>query len=215
MKTDKGDFFWPSYVDLMTSLFIVMLVLFVLSYKLFKDKENELLVQIEQLNKIREIEAALKGLEGKYFRFDPVNKRHELKVQTKFDPNSWVIKTSDKDSLVAAGLTLKKIIDDIKEDQGVKYLVIVEGMAARDPNNPAFHIRQRDYGYQLSYNRALALLNLWQSRNIEFDEKRFEVIIAGSGFYGTGRYTGPREYDNKRFLIQVIPKIGKMSQTDK
>jgi outer membrane protein OmpA-like peptidoglycan-associated protein len=199
----------------MTSLFIVMLVLFVLSYKLFKDKENELLVQIEQLNKIREIEAALKGLEGKYFRFDPVNKRHELKVQTKFDPNSWVIKPSDKDSLVAAGLTLKKIIDDIKEDQGVKYLVIVEGMAARDPYNPAFHIRQRDYGYQLSYNRALALLNLWQSRNIEFDEKRFEVIIAGSGFYGTGRYTGPREYDNKRFLIQVIPKIGKMSKAGK
>lgn len=215
MKTNKADFFWPSYVDLMTSLFIVMLVLFVLSYKLFRDKENELLVQIEQLNKIREIEAALKGLEGKYFRFDPANKRHELKVQTKFDPNSWVIKASDKDSLVAAGLTLKKIIDDIKEDQGVKYLVIIEGMAARDPYNPAFHIRQRDYGYQLSYNRALALLNLWQSRNIEFDEKRFEVIIAGSGFYGTGRYSGKREYDNKRFLIQVIPKIGKMERIGK
>lgn len=199
----------------MTSLFIVMLVLFVLSYKLFRDKENELLVQVEQLNKIREIEAALKGLEGKYFRFDPVNKRHELKVQTKFDPNSWVIKASDKDSLAAAGLTLKKIIDDIQADQGVKYLVIIEGMAARDPYNPAFHIRQRDYGYQLSYNRALALLNLWQSRQIQFDEKRFEVIIAGSGFYGTGRYTGAREYDNKRFLIQVIPKIGKIERLGK
>ncbi|WP_233219140.1 hypothetical protein [Adhaeribacter arboris] len=212
MNTNKEDFFWPSYVDLMTSLFIVMLVLFVLSYKLFKDKESELLVQVEQLNKIREIEAALKGLEGKYFRFDPVNKRHELKVQTKFDPNSWVIKESDKKDLYAAGLTLKKIIDDIKQDHGVKYLVIIEGMAARDPYNPNFHIRQRDYGYQLSYNRALALLNLWQSRNITFDEKRFEVIIAGSGFYGTGRYKGSREYDNKRFLIQVIPKIGKIER---
>ncbi len=212
MNTNKQDFFWPSYVDLMTSLFIVMLVLFVLSYKLFRDKESELLVQVEQLNKIREIEAALKGLEGKYFKFDPVNKRHELQVQTKFDPNSWVIKESDKKDLYAAGLTLKKIIDDIKQDQGVKYLVIIEGMAARDPYDPAFHIRQRDYGYQLSYNRALALLNLWQSRSIRFDEKRFEVIIAGSGFYGTGRYKNSREYDNKRFLIQVIPKIGKIER---
>ncbi|WP_228466950.1 OmpA family protein [Adhaeribacter swui] len=213
MNNNKEDFFWPSYVDLMTSLFIVMLVLFVLSYKLFRDKESELLVQVEQLNKIREIEAALKGLEGKYFKFDPVNKRHELKVQTKFDPNSWVIKEADKKDLYAAGLTLKKIIDDIKQDQGVKYLVIIEGMAARDPYDPSFHIRQRDYGYQLSYNRALALLNLWQSRNINFDEKRFEVIIAGSGFYGTGRYKNKREYDNKRFLIQVIPKIGKIERT--
>lgn len=212
MNNNKEDFFWPSYVDLMTSLFVVMLVLFVLSYKLFKDKESELLVQIEQLNKIREIEAALKGLEGKYFRFDPVNKRHELKVQTKFDPNSWVIKESDKADLYAAGLTLKKIIDNIKQDQGVKYLVIIEGMAARDPHDPNFHLRERDYGYQLSYNRALALLNLWQSRNITFDEKRFEVIIAGSGFYGSGRYKGAREYDNKRFLIQVIPKIGKINR---
>ena len=211
MKQSK-DFFWPSYVDLMTSLFIVMLVLFILSYKLFQDKQDELLVQVEQLRKIQEIEAALKGLEGKYFRFDPVTKRHELKVQTRFDPNSSVIKESDKDSLYAAGLTLKKIIDDIKEDQGVKYLVIIEGMAARDLRNPDFHVLRRNYGYQLSYNRALALLNLWENRDIKFDEKRFEILIAGSGFYGTGRYTGRREYDNKRFLIQVIPKIGEINR---
>jgi hypothetical protein len=209
LKGNK-DFFWPSYVDLMTSLFIVMLVLFVLSYKMFQDNEDKLKVQLEQLRKIQEIEAALKGLEGKYFRFDPVNKRHELKVQTKFDPNSWVIKESDKDSLFQAGQTLKKLIDNIPDDQGVKYLVIIEGMAARDLSNPDYHILRRDYGYQLSYNRALALLNLWQARDLRFDEKRFEILIAGSGFYGTGRYSGRREYDNKRFLIQIIPKIGKI-----
>ena len=214
MKQDSKDFFWPSYVDLMTALFIVMLVLFVLSYKLFQDKQSELLVQVEQLRKIQEIELALKGLEGKYFRFDPVNKRHELKVDVTFDKDSWVIKEKDKEVLYRAGLTLKKIIEDIKEDQGVKYLVIIEGMAARDPYNPRFHVDKRDYGYQLSYNRALALLNFWQARNIQFNANRFEIIIAGSGFHGTGRYTGRREYENKRFLIQVIPKIGKISRSE-
>lgn len=210
MKQDNKDFFWPSYVDLMTALFIVMLVLFVLSYKLFQDKQSELLVQVAQLRKIQEIELALKGLEGRYFRFDPVNKRHELKVDVTFDKDSWVIKNKDKEVLYRAGLTLKKIIEDIEEDQGVKYLVIIEGMAARDPYNLRFHVDNRDYGYGLSYNRALALLNLWQTRNIKFNPNRFEIIIAGSGFYGTGRYTGRREYENKRFLIQVIPKIGKI-----
>ena len=198
----------------MTALFIVMLVLFVLSYKLFQDKQSELLVQVEQLRKIQEIELALKGLEGKYFRFDPVNKRHELKVDVTFDKDSWIIKEKDKEVLYRAGLTLKKIIEDIKEDQGVKYLVIIEGMAARDPYNPRFHVDKRDYGYQLSYNRALALLNFWQARNIQFNANRFEIIIAGSGFHGTGRYTGRREYENKRFLIQVIPKIGKISRSE-
>lgn len=196
----------------MTSLFIVMLVLFVLSYKMFQDNEDKLKVQLEQLRKIQEIEAALKGLEGKYFRFDPVNKRHELKVQTRFAPNSWVIREADKDSLYQAGLTLKRLIDQIPDDQGVKYLVIIEGMAARDLGNPDYHLVRRDYGYQLSYNRALALLSLWEARDIRFDEKRFEVLLAGSGFYGTGRYSGAREYDNKRFLIQIIPKIGKINR---
>ena len=210
----KRDFFWPSYVDLMTSLFIVMLVLFVLSYKMFQDNEDKLQVQLQQLRKIQEIEAALKGLEGKYFRFDPENKRHELKVQTRFAPNSWVIREADKDSLVQAGQTLKKLFDNIPEEQGVKYLVIIEGMAARDLTNPNYHILRRDYGYQLSYNRALALLNLWQARNIRFDDRRFEILLAGSGFYGTGRYSGRKEYDNKRFLIQIIPKIGKMGSPE-
>ena len=40
MKESK-DFFWPSYVDLMTALFLTMLVMFVLSFKLFKDKQRD------------------------------------------------------------------------------------------------------------------------------------------------------------------------------
>ncbi len=41
MKT-RAEFFWPGLADLMTALFAVMLVLFVLSFKLFKDKELRL-----------------------------------------------------------------------------------------------------------------------------------------------------------------------------
>ena len=34
--------FWPSYVDIMTTLFAVMLILFAVSYARFKKKEGEL-----------------------------------------------------------------------------------------------------------------------------------------------------------------------------
>lgn len=34
--------FWPSYVDIMTTLFAIMLVLFAVSYSRFKIKQREL-----------------------------------------------------------------------------------------------------------------------------------------------------------------------------
>ncbi len=40
MRKSEGNLFWVSYADLMTALFIVMLALFILSYKLFKDKAD-------------------------------------------------------------------------------------------------------------------------------------------------------------------------------
>jgi hypothetical protein len=45
MKESK-DFFWPSYVDLMTALFLIMLVLFVLGFKRsnYKQRYNERLI---------------------------------------------------------------------------------------------------------------------------------------------------------------------------
>ncbi len=49
MKQKNSNIFWASYADLMTALFIVALVLFVLSYKLFRDKEQDYLSQAEEL----------------------------------------------------------------------------------------------------------------------------------------------------------------------
>ena len=70
MKESK-DFFWPSYVDLMTALFLIMLVLFVLGFKRSNDKQrdnerliSELKVQVQEKRKLDEIKAALKRLES-------------------------------------------------------------------------------------------------------------------------------------------------------
>ena len=43
MKENRyNQSFWPSYVDIMTTLFAIMLVLFAVSYNRFKVKEAEL-----------------------------------------------------------------------------------------------------------------------------------------------------------------------------
>ncbi len=49
MDKNSRNFFWASYADLMTALFIVTLVLFVLSYKMFNDKAAAVLAQKDEI----------------------------------------------------------------------------------------------------------------------------------------------------------------------
>ncbi len=210
MKSKSTNIFWASYADLMTALFIVMLALFILSYKLFQDRQSELIVLANQYQKIREIEVALSALEGEYFRFDSLNRRHELKLDIAFRSGKSDIAPGYYNDLKEAGEKLTNTIKNIKTDQPVRYIVIIEGMAARytNPKDLWKNTSERDFTYGLSYQRALALYKFWESNGVTFDRNTFEVIIAGSGFYGAGRYRGTQETRNKRFLIQVIPKIG-------
>ena len=59
MKKGKIDFFWPSFADLMTSLFFVMLVLYVLTYLKMKSKtldlQNELNIIKKKKNNLTKI----------------------------------------------------------------------------------------------------------------------------------------------------------------
>ena len=52
MKGKGSDFFWPSFTDLMTSLFFIMLVLYVLTYLKLTNQQK---ATEQQLNKIKEI----------------------------------------------------------------------------------------------------------------------------------------------------------------
>lgn len=71
-KKNKS-YFWASYADLMTSLFFVMLMLFVVAVvQLNKEKKEVIGVNEklqEMLNKAQEIEDATKGLDEDYFEY--------------------------------------------------------------------------------------------------------------------------------------------------
>ena len=103
--------------------------------------------------------------------------------------------------LLNAGQRLESFTAELKRNgfEDVKYLVVIEGMASND--GYAFNS-------ELSYERALALYRLWQRAGIRIDSSVCEVVIAGSGTGGVGRYGAREESKNQRFLIQILPKVG-------
>ena len=220
MNEDK-EFFWPAFADLMTALFAVMLVLFVLSFKLFKDRELQVENFATSYENIRDLEQALQRLDqSEYFEYQAANKRYELQVPVFFDQWESSIKPKYRKKLVKAGKHLQGLLQQVgrqgvDSEVDIKYIVIVEGMAARDPVHA---LRNQDTSfieetYLLSYRRALALVNLWKENGINFENEKFEMIISGSGIYGAGRYTRKDEEGrNRRFLIQIIPKTGKLER---
>lgn len=201
MKAKGSSFFWPSFTDLMTSLFFIMLVLYVLTYLKLTNQQK---ATEEQLKKIEEIQDAVKELPKEYFAYDSIYKRFSLVRNIEFELRQDVIKENDIQYLVDVGNSIRTLIQTLKDkyaDQDIKYVVIIEGMASIDNYADNF---------PLSYKRAWAVQKLWQQRNIMPDQSVCEVQIAGSGTGGIGRFPSAEEKKNQRILIQIVPKIGEI-----
>jgi len=207
------NFFWPSYVVLMTSLFIVMLVLFVLSFLLYRVKLKELEAEKENAlkiaanaQKIEEIVNSVNALPKEIFEYQPNYKRHRLKIDVEFELGQSEILEQYKAPLNKAGRAIEILINEMvqKHKDTIKYLIIIEGQASQDGD--IFH------NYDLSYKRALALVYFWKSNQIQFDPSVCELMISGSGIEGVGRDLVD-DKKNRRFLIQIIPKVGNINDT--
>ncbi len=199
------DFFWLSYSDLMTSLFFVMLVLFVLVYTMQNKMIGELGEKGRELDKIKEIEKTINNIDTAYFKYDIENKKHILNMQFLFPKGNADISSIIPDKrleLIKAGNIIKKLILKYPEKENIKYLIVIEGQASKDnwPGND-----------DLSYHRAQSLIKFWEQCNIGLTKlKNCEVIIAGSGEQGIPRTQPDIGNANQRFLITIVPKIGKM-----
>lgn len=261
----KSNFFWVGYADLMTSLFFLMLVLFIttITYLQFKMKESinilkknkgvlaknrelklkniklidsfkntesalnqeniklidslknkELVLNIEilRLNKLLKIEEQFKPLEeSPYFVYLEECKKfvaRDLIGKQIFESKQTVIKNEFIDVTVKAGKVLEtflKNMQNVNPDQS--YLLVIEGNMANELDM-SININNL-WGYKKSYERALAVYNLWQKRAINFRKYNVEVMICGSGFNGLCR--DEEEGNNKRFSIQIIPKTENVS----
>lgn len=260
-KTKDRNYFWVSYSDLVTSLFFITLVLFVIclaiigsqgyviaenqelkneNYNL-KKKQSELESQLKKLagdlNKaIATLDKTQKELKEANATVEQLNQITQLDNQFKvlanssslgynddkkmfyakdfvgveiFQPNKDQIKTEYLGKVDRVGLDLLKILK-ILSVNNFKYQLVIEGTAAI----PYSQLKQKTFNadnkemYMLSYRRALSLYNRWRMKGYDFRKYNTEIIIAGSGFNGINR-DEYKEENNKRFIIQIIPKVGK------
>ena len=201
MAQKKESFFWTSYSDLMTSLFFVMLVLFILVIVLLHKRMG---ATEAQLQAIKEIAASTEDLtKSDYFIYRPDYKKYVLNVQGKYpkgkaDLNDIIApdKEEQLSNLENAGKEIQKFLSNHSQNQ---YVLIVEGQASRDPYL---------YNYELSYQRALALMRFWvEQKGISF-ENNCEILISGSGDgkLDTHSMRESVETENQRFLIHILPK---------
>ena len=224
---NKKALFWTSYSDLMTSLFFAVLVLFVVvvvamgtvnrQVQEAKEKLEKALEDAnatnEQLNHILRLQAQFNTLTASSsLKYDEQKRMFYAKdfvgIEI-FKPNEAVIKDEYLETVNKVGVDIKKLIDTLKvHNRDFKYQLVIEGTAAI----PYKELRAGTFNpdnmgmYELSYRRALALYNKWKGLN--FRESNTEIIIAGSGFNGVNR-DNIVEDNNKRFIIQIIPKIEK------
>lgn len=196
----KESFFWTSYSDLMTSLFFIMLVLFVLVIVLLHKRME---ATGRELTEIKLVQKSTKDLSKQYFEYNPFYKKYVLKVHCFFEELHYEIGELPKGTrkqLAAAGDEIQKFLLKHKDN---KYLLIIEGQASRNS------MRWTDRNYDLSFERAYSLMKYWKDDcSINFGNN-CEVQIAGSG---DGRYNIETmrdqniEANNQRFLIHIIPK---------
>lgn len=195
----------------MTSLFFVMLVLFVLVIVLLHNKmmdiEGERTATQYQLDKITEIQNATENINDEYFRYDNTFKRHTLNnIEVSFRKGSAdMLDLSDLDRgrLLKAGRAIVAFMSKAQKNlPEAKYLLILEGQSSKD---------DYEYNNELSYKRALSLYKFWLRNNIPIDKlDNCEVIISGSGQSSKFRVQPdvPENNKNQRFVIHIIPKPG-------
>jgi hypothetical protein len=205
MSSHKESFFWTSYSDLMTSLFFVMLVLFVFTVGKLNKRNS---VTQQKLDRIKQIEASTKSLDKTFFIYDSVGKKYKLNIQCQFARGSSdIFNLNNKDyngeftrkQLRQAGFVINSFL---KNNSQNRYIIIIEGQASKDNyiNN-----------YQLSYERALSLVKFWKGEGIDFIDnsvdRNCEIQIAGSG---DGRLTSEHRAKylaaDQQFIIYLLPK---------
>jgi hypothetical protein len=123
-----------------------------------------------------------------------------------FNPTEVVIKQDFIQTTISAGIRIQSFLGKLQtQNPELSYLLVLEGNVANDWDQ-SFN-KDSNWGYTISYQRALAVYNLWKANQIDFRKFNVEVMICGSGFNGLCR--DEVEENNKRFSIQIIPKVSK------
>ena len=154
----KTGFFWISFADLMTSLFFLMLVLYVVTFVILKVEQGKIIAQNEQLKKILQIEEQFEPLQNdKDFSYlDDCEKyvAKELIGIEIFEPDKTEILDVHRKTVVQVGHKINKFLKNLrKQNAQFSYLLVIEGNMANTWDKK-FSL-DSDYGYSKSFERAI------------------------------------------------------------
>lgn len=212
MAKKRESYFWTSYSDLMTSLFFIMLTLFILTVVLLNQRMKATQNELQQ---IRAIQNSTKELEqkGGYFEYKKEYEKYALRIDVFFPVLQTDFKYLSPECLKQLDEAGDEIVAFLKRHKDNKYLLIIEGQASLNAES------WMDKNYQLSFDRAKNLMKFWlpKFKDISNGEDPLtartivtncEIQIAGSG---DGRLNVNSMRDtveelNQRFLIYIIPK---------
>lgn len=222
-RAKKDSYFWTSYSDLMTNMFFVMLMLFVLAIGLLHRQivliDREKKATEEQLKKITEIQDAISNLDQlRFFEYDEKYKKHVLTTHVAFNAGSsniLDIEESSREELIEVRDSLDVLLAHLeKEHPEAEFLMVIEGQASRDS-----YARNN----QLSFERAMSLYEYWfpmddrswrKPGTLRFGNHPCEIVLAGAGLFD-GKPREDIEEDNQRFLLQIMLKPGKIDAPQK
>lgn len=150
MKKRGDSFFWMSFADLMTSLFFIVLVLYVLTFIMLQRQKEQVIKDNEELrNKLRVyelVEQNLKPLKENtvLFRYEEEYKRFTLAFDVNFELSRYNIAEGDlknfsttSSNIRSVGRQLQYTIDLLAQNKSnnpsmknVSYLLIISGYAS-------------------------------------------------------------------------------------
>jgi len=201
MDGKNNGSFWPSYVDIMTTLFAITLILFAVSFSRFKIKEKQLQSLVDEYENIITVYSTVGSIDAtKYFGYNEQFLKHLFTVDVEYqrkeyhidklqlDINDPVSASNKRDSIITAGEIIKNTILELENSysikNNIKFLVVIEGQSSKIP----FFEDDWKNNYSLSYLRAQFLNNFWKEHGIDLSAiPKCELIISGSGEGGVPR----------------------------
>lgn len=230
MDNNNNGTFWPSYVDVMTTLFAIMLVLFAVSFSRFKIKEKELTQKVEELRDtetrlqeiVDEYDDILKiySTVGKidatdYFGYNKPYLKHLFQINVEYQTKEYAINrlkldqidvnaaNKKRDSIVAAGELIKNTIIELNNSLPDTVENNIKFLVIIEGQSSKIPFNEGPWrnNYTLSYLRAQYLNAFWKENGIDLNSiPRCELLISGSGEEGV-----PRELPNANELRRLYP----------
>lgn len=201
MDGKNNSAFWPSYVDIMTTLFAITLILFAVSFSRFKIKEKQLQSLVDEYENIITVYSTVGAIDStRYFGYNEQYLKHLFTVDVEYmtkeyhidrlslDETDKIAADNKRKDIIEAGNVIRRTIARIENTDtlrnNIKFLVVIEGQASK----VGFNESDWKNNYTLSYLRAQYLNEFWKENGIDLESiPKCELIISGSGEGGVPR----------------------------